>query len=172
MAIIRPLYGHTSPETAYLIADYPYGRKLRCQRRVWINYSPRHGYCFVSQTTNPKTSRWNKPHKGIYSEIAMALYLDEQDHVQRASLTAYSNAALALQFVKDFGRNAEGAGILRVFAVKKAAFCQKLATGEAYFTINGQPCEPTEADTARNLDESKQWLEVAALLDPTRLGES
>ena len=28
------LTGHTSPETAYVVSDYPYGFRLRCQIRV------------------------------------------------------------------------------------------------------------------------------------------
>lgn len=170
--IIRPLYGHTSPETAYLIADYPYGRKLRCQRRVWIEHSPSHGFRFVAQTTNPKTGRWNKPNKGTYCEIAMALYLDEDNHVQYSAITPYSGAALAIEFAKQFGRQAEGAGILRVFAIKKVRYLEQLASGEAYFTLNGVREDYSPNDIARGQEESTQWLEVAALLDPARLGES
>jgi len=161
MPVVRPLFGHTSPETAYLIADYPYGRKLRCQRRVWIEHSPSHGFRFCAQTTNPKNGRWNKPGKSTYSEIAMALYLDEQDHVQYSNITPYSGGALALDFAKSFGRQAEGAGILRVFAVKKARYLEQQANAEGY-----------PSGIARDQAEAKEWLEVAALLDPDRLGES
>jgi len=37
-----PTFGHVIQETAYLIADYPYGRTLRCQRRVWLESDPKH----------------------------------------------------------------------------------------------------------------------------------
>ena len=172
MSIVRPLVGHISPETAFLIADYPYGRKLRCQRRVWIEHSPSHGFRFVAQTTNPKNGRWNKPHKSTYSEIAMALYLDEQGHVQGMAINPTSSEAHALTFARAFGREAEGAGIFRVFALKRARYLGQLASGEAYFTINGQRQEISPAEVARHLEESKQWLEVAELLNPERLGES
>jgi hypothetical protein len=33
---IRLLSGHVSPQTAYLVEDYPYGRRLRCRIRYWI----------------------------------------------------------------------------------------------------------------------------------------
>jgi hypothetical protein len=77
---------HTSPETAYVIADYPYGFRLRCQKRVWVEYRKGKGYRLVEQTSNPKLSGlvWNKPKAGTYSDIAMALYLDENQHVQHA----------------------------------------------------------------------------------------
>ena len=39
--IVTPLYGHTSPETAYLVADYPYSFKLRCRIRYWIESDPK-----------------------------------------------------------------------------------------------------------------------------------
>ena len=48
------LKGHTSPETAYLVRDYPYGYTLRCQIRYWLEHKPGKGVRFVSQTTNPK----------------------------------------------------------------------------------------------------------------------
>jgi hypothetical protein len=32
------LTDHTSPETAYLVEDYPYGFRLRCQIRYWLEY--------------------------------------------------------------------------------------------------------------------------------------
>ena len=54
MAVIEVLVGHTSPETAHVTIDYPYGFRLRCQRREWLEYKPKKGYRFVTQTSNPK----------------------------------------------------------------------------------------------------------------------
>jgi hypothetical protein len=34
--IHRVLTGCVSAETAHVQADYPYGRRLRCQRRCWL----------------------------------------------------------------------------------------------------------------------------------------
>jgi len=48
------LKGHISPETAFIVDDYPYGFRLRCKIRYWLEYNPKHGFRFVSQTTNPK----------------------------------------------------------------------------------------------------------------------
>ncbi len=84
---VRVLTGHVSPETAYVVDDYPYGRVLRCKIRYWIE-TPTKGakkgqQRFVSQTTNPKKAGepWNKPHPGTYASLQV-LYLDEVDHVQ------------------------------------------------------------------------------------------
>lgn len=51
------LHGHTSPETAHVTFAYPYGRRVRCVRREWVD-SPATGgkrgqQRFVTQTTHP-----------------------------------------------------------------------------------------------------------------------
>jgi hypothetical protein len=75
---IVPLYDAVSMETALVQDGYPYGR-LRTQRRAWMEHKPNKGYRFVTQTKDPKTGRWNKPHAGTYSEFAV-LYLDTRDN--------------------------------------------------------------------------------------------
>jgi hypothetical protein len=53
---------HLSPETAYLVSDYPYGFRLRCKIRYWLEHHPKRGTRFVSQTTNPNAAGevWNR----------------------------------------------------------------------------------------------------------------
>ena len=50
------LQGHTSPESAHITFDYPFGRSIRCLRREWIERadkgSARGQYRFVTQTTD------------------------------------------------------------------------------------------------------------------------
>ena len=53
---ITVLHGHTTRETAYLVNDYPYGFRLRCKIRYWLEYKKGHGHRPVSQTTNPKVA--------------------------------------------------------------------------------------------------------------------
>jgi hypothetical protein len=66
--MLEYLKGHTSPESAYLVEDYPYGFTLRCQIRYWLEYRKGHGFRLVSQTTNPKRAGhpWNKPKASTY----------------------------------------------------------------------------------------------------------
>ena len=73
------LIGHTSPETAYVVDNYPYGFRLRCKIRYWLEYKPGKGFRFVSQTTNPKRpgETWNKPKPSTYHHGAAAMYIDE-----------------------------------------------------------------------------------------------
>ena len=87
MKILSPI--HTSPETAYVVDDYPYGFTLRCKIRYWIKYKKNFGYRFCSQTTNPRKpiTIWNAPKKGTYVRLAMIMYLDtENEHLKHDCL--------------------------------------------------------------------------------------
>lgn len=83
---VRVINGHTSPETAYTVDDYPYGYSLRCKIRYWTETAEKGTgkgqQRFVSQTTNPKKvgEVWNKPKASTYSPIVV-MYLDHQSHV-------------------------------------------------------------------------------------------
>ena len=83
----KVLIGHTSPETAYVVEDYPYGFTLRCRIRYWIETRPKFGQRLVSQTTNPKKAGevWNKPKAGTYHSI-LVMGLDENDHVTSTAI--------------------------------------------------------------------------------------
>ncbi len=86
----RTLAGHDSPATAYVVADYPYGFRLRCQMRHWIEHRPGHGFRHVTQTTNPKKAGevWNKPKAGTYAPV-LVLTLDAEGHVRSEGLGIY-----------------------------------------------------------------------------------
>lgn len=88
----QQLVGHVSPETAFVVADYPYGFKLRCQMRYWIESKPGYGQRFVSQTSNPKKPGlvWNKPKAGVYA-LVVVMYRDQDTgYVKHAVLTPYN----------------------------------------------------------------------------------
>lgn len=77
--IVRVLTGCTSPETAFVQSDYPYGRQLRCQRRCWLEYKKGKGFRFVTQTTDPKRAylHWNAPKASTYQDFALLVLTDE-----------------------------------------------------------------------------------------------
>ena len=100
---MRILKGHVSPETAYVVNDYPYGFRLRCTIRYWLEYKRGHGVRLVSQTSNPSSGVWNKPKASIYARFGGAMYLDDEGHVQWSGLTEYSNGAEAKLFEDSFG---------------------------------------------------------------------
>lgn len=93
------LYGHTSPETAYLVDDYPWGFRLRTQIRYWVESkdAKNGGQRFVSQTINPKTGQWCAPKRSTYSPIVV-MYLDDKDYVQWSCLLHHSSDTTIQQF--------------------------------------------------------------------------
>jgi hypothetical protein len=159
---MTPLYGHTSPETAYLVNDYPYGFRLRCKIRYWLEHDKKRGWRFCSQTTNPKRGdTWNKPKASTYVRFAACMCLNEEGHVTWHGVHEYSEAPYAIDFCQKF----PGADLseLGAFAVAKACFCEQYASGNAYMTMNGKRLPTTEADAAKHVEEGKQWREVAKL---------
>jgi hypothetical protein len=103
---VKFLKEHVSPTTAYVVEDYPYGFRLRCKMRYWIEYKPKKGFRLVSQTSNPKRDGlvWNKPKAGTYALFGMAMYLDgETNHVRHSCLTEYSTAAEARAWRDEYG---------------------------------------------------------------------
>lgn len=72
------LVGHHSQATAYIIEDYPYGRR-RTQMRIWIETSPKFGDRVVKQTLNPSTKKWNNPKKSTYSPVIILVKEKQKD---------------------------------------------------------------------------------------------
>jgi hypothetical protein len=129
------LKGHTSAETAYLVDDYPYGYTLRCKIRYWLEYNPKFGFRFVSQTTNPKREGevWNKPKPSTYARFGACMYLDENGHVQWTGLSEYGDAAEAVAWSEKWGEGMPEAGqkVLKAWIAAKLAYEAKLAAAQA-----------------------------------------
>jgi hypothetical protein len=89
--MFKPLTGHVSPETAYVVDDYPYGFKLRCRIRYWLEHAPKKGFRFCSQTTNPKVEGrevWNAPKKSTYMMMAV-MGTNDEGHVTWTGCSIY-----------------------------------------------------------------------------------
>ena len=102
---MKILKGHISAEIAYLVDDYPYGFRLRCKIRYWLEVDKNKGVRFCSQTSNPKiTSQlvWNKPKKSTYSRYGGCMFLDENGHVKWDGLTEYSDYQEAYNFREKY----------------------------------------------------------------------
>ena len=86
------IIGARSPETAVVVSDYPYGRRLRCVMRYWLETKNSHGTRLVSQTNNPKRPGlvWNKPHAGTYTLGAVVLHTDQNAHVKERAFTDFN----------------------------------------------------------------------------------
>lgn len=119
---------HTTPETAYLVEDYPYGFRLRCKIRYWLETNKK-GTRFCSQTTNPKAAGevWNKLKASTYSEISGAMYLDEKGHVQWRGLNQYADLPELKEFAATFGESATNKKELEKIIKMKEIFEEELA---------------------------------------------
>lgn len=143
------LTGHTSAETAYVVDDYPYGFRLRCKIRYWLEFHPRHGFRLVSQTTNPKRGNvWNKPKVSTYCKFGGAMLLDDNGHVTWAGLTEYSDGAEAKAFLDKY-REA-------VPEIGRKALDAWVAAKVAY-DANRKKDDPLETGL---VEAHKAWLDV------------
>lgn len=146
---METLVGHTSPETAYVVEDYPYGFRLRCKIRYWIETHKKKGQRFLSQTTNPKIESrevWNKPKASTYS-ILKVMYLDDQGHVHNDGVGMYSVSDLD-NFIERHG--GEGAPVfadrysqdtirgLRAAMKRMAGRTYTVTTSEMHFKKDGE----------------------------------
>lgn len=98
---MQVLSNHYSAETAYVVDDYPYGFRLRCKIRYWLEVNGK-GTRLWSQTTNPKLSGevWNKAKASTYCTIG-AMFLDEKEHVAWNGLSIY-DASKAREFLNTY----------------------------------------------------------------------
>jgi len=81
---MQNLIGHDSEETAYIVEDYPYGFRLRCRMKCWIETKKGFGQRFVTRTSNPKVAfeKWNAPKASTYAPVVV-MYLDDEGHVHQ-----------------------------------------------------------------------------------------
>lgn len=157
-SVVKPLYGHTDQNSAYVVDDYPYSFNLRTKIRYWLEHNGKKGWRFLSQTLNPKTNAWNKPKASTYSEWAGAMFLDEKGHVTWTGITPYSDVKEYLEFVKHFPQ-ADYSALKQVIPAK-IKYLEQVISGERVWTINGVPKPPTEADLERYKQELETWQQI------------
>jgi hypothetical protein len=75
------LKGHINEDTAKVVANYPYGFRLRTSIRYWIETDKKKGDRFVSQTLNPKTNKWNNPKKSVYNSVKVMYENTQNGHI-------------------------------------------------------------------------------------------
>lgn len=131
MSNFQALKGHTSPETAYVVADYPYGFRLRTSIRYWLETNG-HGTRFVSQTVNPKTGAWNKPKASTYCSLGVMVRDEDNGHISWTGWTPYGGESKLRTFEQEYAGaltdfdKAHIAGLFVVYA-KIAARLAKVA---------------------------------------------
>jgi len=116
---MKILKGHISPETAFVVDDYPYGFRLRCKIRYWLEYNVKHGFRLVSQTTNPRRPGevWNKPKASTYSKFGGCMVLStpagtDIEHVSWTGLSEYSDGAEAKEWSDKYSEGVPEAGLV------------------------------------------------------------
>lgn len=130
MKILPPI--HVSPETAYLVESYPYGFKLRCKIRYWLEVSKTKGVRFCSQTTNPKRGNiWNKPKMSTYCKFSGAMFLDEKDHVQWSGCHEYMDTADLQKWRETYGAGNVIPEILNNWIKMKEKYDEARAAGKS-----------------------------------------
>ena len=144
------LYGHRDMNSAYVVEDYPYGFRLRCTIRYWLETNGK-GTRFISQTQDPRNGKWNKPKASVYS-IVGAMYLDEKGYVHYESLGQGSDLDKALNFVRSYPK-----ADLKLLA----SFCKhQIRMTMAVWSINGVAQELTEEEIGERRVEMSQWKDL------------
>jgi hypothetical protein len=160
-----PLYGHVSAETAYVVDDYPYGFRLRCKMRCWLESHDKKGARFVTQTTNPKKGDvWNKPKASTYMFGAGAMFLADDGRVGWEGLSEYSSAKKYRTFIETYGSHLDNMPRIAEWIRMKIHSCNMWARGELKMSINGVVQEPTEADLERYRTELAEWKDCLQVL--------
>lgn len=165
MNIAKLLIGHISPETAFVVDDYPYGFRLRCKIRYWLSYTPGRGVRFWSQTTNPKRPGeiWNKSKASTYCRFGGAMFLDEQGHVQWNGVHEYMDLAGLEAWEKTYGAGVPEPckPILAKWIEVKRAYEAAKARGEVALVTR-------TTDTEGNVTEERETLKPETLAPNTQ----
>ena len=91
---LQVLFGHVDQASAYVVNDYPYGFRLRCTMRYWIETNKK-GDRLWSQTTDPKVEGevWNKAKCSTYRDVGV-MVRDQHDHISWIGLGSWPDAKL------------------------------------------------------------------------------
>lgn len=133
------LKGHISPETAFVVSDYPYSWHLRCTIRYWLEYKEGKGFRLVSQTSNPKRGNiWNKPKASTYARFGGCMVQDgTSGHVSWQGLTEYNTGVEAKAWSDQWrdGVPEQGRATLDQWVAAKLAYEKYIAAGALYQTL-------------------------------------
>ncbi len=117
-----------SSETAYVVKNWPYGFRLRCEMRFWIETRPGFGQRVCQQTTNPKRNNTlNKPKAGGYHAFALVVMQDAETTIF-PGLSLYSGPADFAKMRTLYGSLMDEAQLKRLNDFEAA--CRKLNSKE------------------------------------------
>ncbi len=150
---MEPLTGHTSPDTAYIVSDYPYGFRLRCQMRHWIEFKRGHGFRHVTQTSNPKRAglTWNKRRASTYCPV-LVLVIDAAGHVTSSGLGTWATEEQIAAFETTHAaalttEHRAALATMRAMNARMARVTYRVeASGYATIDANGLTVHASQAD--------------------------
>jgi len=140
---MKILKDHTTKETAYIVDDYPYGFRLRCKIRYWLEHHPTRGSRLCSQTTNPKrvSEYWNTPKCSTFAYLAGCMFLDENNYVQWTGLNEYSTAQESITWYETYkdGLTPELLKRVEAWIRGKRKFEEAVEKGKIEITVTSRP---------------------------------
>ena len=159
MKPLQVLQGHTTIDTAFVVNDYPYGFRLRCKIRYWLEYAKGKGFRLCSQTTNPKRPGevWNAPKKSTYSMLAV-MGLNEDEHVTWTGCSVYDFDKLA-DFEKVYGAEFDETQ-RQVYTTAQAAY-DRYQTLKAAKAAAAQAAQPEAGAISEPVPQPAGWIEVS-----------
>ena len=125
------LTGHTSPETAYVVDDYPYGYVVRTKIRYWVETSERFGQRFMSQTLKPGTEHWNRPKASTYTSFVVLYVDDATGRIYWAGWHPYNGPEALRKFLADYVTGLSDESLARGEALVRAYTAHETKKGEA-----------------------------------------
>jgi len=155
--------GHDSEDKAYVVTDYPYGFRLRCQIRYWIETSKTQGDRFCSQTSNPKRPGlvWNKPKKSTYMAV-MIMGFDSKGHV---TYTGISKGWSNLEAIAEFEALAGAGYSFNSYQKSMIAVCKAIQKAQKHIKIEivGTTNETPEDREAREAKQAEVKKDLAGI---------
>jgi hypothetical protein len=121
-----------------MVEDYPYGFRLRCNKRFWLEHNPRKGTRLVAQTTNPKRNdTWNKPKYSTYCSQGGCMGLNAEGHVTWSGLTQYDDVDVCVKWRGTYGATMPDfmQEALKLWIAAKLLFEKAKAEGQVKLTM-------------------------------------
>ena len=94
------IYGATDEESAHVVEGWPWGRRMRCTKRFWIE-TRKNGDRLAAQCTQPDretgqcSGSWCKPKKSTYTPGVIVLAVDVDGTMATETLGAYYHHPVA-----------------------------------------------------------------------------
>lgn len=153
------IYGATSPETAIVVNNYPWGFKLKTSQRYWIE-TTKHGDRFITQTLNPKTNVWCNPKKSTYAAVKV-LTVEDIDNKKIVSTNSinlgYSDTKRVAEFESEIDKSKLNESQLKMI-------CQCKAINKTNELVKVEIVESTGWTTEQRIEHDKKQDEIKAKL--------